>query len=327
MPTRFPRINFQLLITIILVTLFTQTAFAGNNKNCTKPKPGPNTEINVKNYNKNQNSNFNKNSNYNHSTSKSNSHSHSNSNSNSQANIGDISNNNQSSATTGDLTSNIDLENNAHLSTGNNDVGVNIGGDTIVNHHTYLALSLRFPQAAGCFSGFQGGDQNGNSSKFLGFHILNNDCWMNVLAQQEGDIELNARLKCGSRKYRNAVSFEKRTFRIPLLVEFGKRSKQADCVERVMAGSLRTLRAMQAKLQQEHLRNLEIMREENLLKQELMPEPQVKFIEKECEDVHPHKENEKGYLLYNGETYINVDKLPNPKKKSKKKPCCKKCDK
>lgn len=102
------------------------------------------------------------------------------------------------------------------------------GGNSItaMNNHQFLSLSLMFPQAAGCFKGFQGGGAEGrgsNSMAFLGFHILDHNCWMDKLANQERDIEIMARLKCGSKKYRNAVSFD-----------VVKKDRQYDCVARVI---------------------------------------------------------------------------------------------
>lgn len=86
-------------------------------------------------------------------------------------------------------------------------------GDQIsMNTSQFYALSLMFPQASGCFVGAQGGAQDsdidGGTSGFLGFHWLNKSCWLQQQASVEQDIEINARLKCGDKKYRNAVAYD-----------------------------------------------------------------------------------------------------------------------
>lgn len=97
-------------------------------------------------------------------------------------------------------------------------------GDMIsTNSSQFYALSLMFPGASDCFTGVQGGvrdvDANQGSSGFLGLHLLNTSCWMDKLASQESDIEINARLKCGDKKYRNAVAYDT-----------PKRERQAACI-------------------------------------------------------------------------------------------------
>ena len=81
------------------------------------------------------------------------------------------------------------------------------GGSVTMQGNEFYALSLMFPQAAGCFTGVQGGAKE-NSSGFLGFHILNKSCWMGQKASIEQDIEINARLLCADRHYRNALAYD-----------------------------------------------------------------------------------------------------------------------
>jgi hypothetical protein len=100
------------------------------------------------------------------------------------------------------------------------DVKANNEGNSLsVDGDQFYALSLMFPNASGCFSGVQGGGKEDNSSGFLGFHILNKSCWADKLASQEQDIEINARLKCSDRKYRNALAYD-----VP------RKDRQATCI-------------------------------------------------------------------------------------------------
>lgn len=81
------------------------------------------------------------------------------------------------------------------------------GGDTSVNFNSsdeFFAFSTGFPNASGCFTGGQGGD----GSTFLGLHFLNTSCWLNTLAESETHLDIRARLKCGDRKYRNAIAYD-----------------------------------------------------------------------------------------------------------------------
>ncbi len=88
--------------------------------------------------------------------------------------------------------------------------GVNIGGDTISNETNFFAFSTTFPQASGCFGGAQGGGGSGSGGGFLGLHFLNNDCWTSALAEAEASVDVRARLKCGGKKFRNAIAFDQR---------------------------------------------------------------------------------------------------------------------
>jgi hypothetical protein len=76
------------------------------------------------------------------------------------------------------------------------------------NETNFFAFSTTFPQASGCFGGMQGGGAGSSVGGFLGFHYLNQDCWMSQLAEAEADAEVRALLKCGSKKFRNAIGFE-----------------------------------------------------------------------------------------------------------------------
>lgn len=98
------------------------------------------------------------------------------------------------------------------------------GGSVTMQGNEFYALSLMFPQAAGCFTGVQGGAKE-NSSGFLGFHILNKSCWMGQKASIEQDIEINARLLCADRHYRNALAYD-----TPATI-FSSKKRRSACIE------------------------------------------------------------------------------------------------
>ena len=108
--------------------------------------------------------------------------------------------------------------------------GITTGVATTVDDHSdynFLALSLMFPNAAGCFKGVQGGaDDKDNFAGFFGMHILDKNCWADRLAGRERDIDLNARLKCGGKFYRNAIAFD-----------VARKDRQQTCVDRVSASN------------------------------------------------------------------------------------------
>jgi hypothetical protein len=101
------------------------------------------------------------------------------------------------------------------LDAGSSDVNI----DT-TNESNFFAFSTTFPQASGCFSGTQGGGGTDSGTGFLGFHWMNNDCWMSQLAEAEKSGEVQALLKCGSKKFRNAISFR-----------IQKKDRQEHCVD------------------------------------------------------------------------------------------------
>jgi len=115
-------------------------------------------------------------------------------------------------------------------------------GDMVsTNTSQFYALSLMFPGASDCFTGVQGGAQDADasnaSSGFLGFHMLNKSCWLDRLASQETDIEINARLKCGDRKYRNAVAYDSRA-----------KNRQRDCIAMKVASGQDKMRNLRDEL-------------------------------------------------------------------------------
>jgi hypothetical protein len=99
------------------------------------------------------------------------------------------------------------------------------GDQVSMNSSQFYALSLMFPNATDCFTGIQGGAQdssaNNGTSGFLGLHLLNKSCWLQRQASAEQDIELNARLRCGDKHYRNAIAYDT-----------PKKQRQAVCIEK-----------------------------------------------------------------------------------------------
>jgi len=113
-------------------------------------------------------------------------------------------------------------------------------GDQIsMNTSQFYALSLMFPQAVDCFTGAQGGGQSADADKgtsgFLGLHWLNKSCWLQKQASAEQDIELNARLRCGDPKYRNAIAYD-----VP------KRDRQRTCISMKVASAKQQMNQFEA---------------------------------------------------------------------------------
>lgn len=131
------------------------------------------------------------------------------------------------------------------------------GDMTSLNSSQFYALSLMFPQAAGCFTGVQGGLNEDQKGGFLGIHMLNNSCWMNKLAAMEPDIELNARLLCGDRKYRNAIAYE-----------YPRKERREQCISMKMDSGIGYMQDMKQEMERLKGRNAEIMAEHALIVQE-----------------------------------------------------------
>lgn len=85
-------------------------------------------------------------------------------------------------------------------------------GDTVStstnNESNFFALSTTFPQVNGCFKGKQGGAAGSGTGIWFGGHGLDLNCFLTMLAESEPDIEVQARLKCGAKAYRNAIAFQ-----------------------------------------------------------------------------------------------------------------------
>ena len=79
---------------------------------------------------------------------------------------------------------------------------------TTSNESNFFALSTTFPQVSGCFSGKQGGAGGEGIGIWLGGHKLDLNCFLTSIAEAEPDIEVAARLKCGSAAFRDAIAYE-----------------------------------------------------------------------------------------------------------------------
>jgi hypothetical protein len=116
--------------------------------------------------------------------------------------------------------------------------GVTVGGDDLAISNVYMsrAFAQDFPITSGCFAGVNAGHDRTTASKstgsFLGFTFLNTSCHLQGLAAQERDVVLVARLKCGDRKYRNAVAFDHRDY------GQNKRERCIDLASKSMIGAI-----------------------------------------------------------------------------------------
>lgn len=108
--------------------------------------------------------------------------------------------------------------------------------NTTNTDNRFLSLSLMFPNASGCFKGTQGGGGDGGAA-FFGLHLLDSNCWMDKLANQERDVEISARLKCGARKFRNAVAFDR-----------PRKKRQVGCVSMLIESGQALIKAEETRL-------------------------------------------------------------------------------
>ncbi len=92
------------------------------------------------------------------------------------------------------------------------------------NDSDFFALATTFPQVSGCFKGAQGGAGGGGGALWFGRHGLDLDCFYSQIAEAEPEIEVQARLKCGSKAFRNAIAYER-----------PRKERQAYCVEYMTA--------------------------------------------------------------------------------------------
>ena len=97
--------------------------------------------------------------------------------------------------------------------------GTFAGGD-YSSESSFFSFSTTFPEVSGCITGWQVGGGGDGGGGIIGANKLNVDCWMDRLGEAEGHVDMRARLKCGSRHFRNAVAYE-----------FPKRDRQAQCIK------------------------------------------------------------------------------------------------
>ncbi len=86
--------------------------------------------------------------------------------------------------------------------------GSNNSTTSTSNDTDFFSLATTFPQVSGCFKGRQGGAGGAGGGIWFGGHGLDLNCFLTSIAEAEPDIEVSARLKCGSKAFRNAISFE-----------------------------------------------------------------------------------------------------------------------
>ena len=129
----------------------------------------------------------------------------------------------------------------------NNDLKADGGSSdnavAISNVYMSRAFAQDFPITHGCFVGVNaGGDkttQTKSTGGFLGFTYLSTSCHLQALAGAERDIDIVARLRCGDRKYRNAVAYES-----------PRRERQANCISKVKGSLMGAIEDEKQRLQE-----------------------------------------------------------------------------
>ncbi len=107
------------------------------------------------------------------------------------------------------------------------------------NNTRFFAFNSSIPAAGECFGAAQGGGGNGTGGGFLGINFLNKDCWYAKTAEFEESVEVRARLKCGSKAFRNAIAYEK-----------PKRERQQACIGFMVRSMVEQLEFENAKAQE-----------------------------------------------------------------------------
>lgn len=101
-------------------------------------------------------------------------------------------------------------DNSATGGAASNDGNTLDAGDNITNaRSTFFSFNRSMPAAGKCFGTVDGGGGDSGGAGFLGFNYLNKNCWYAALAGEEQSVEVKARLKCGSKHFRNAISYDK----------------------------------------------------------------------------------------------------------------------
>lgn len=133
-------------------------------------------------------------------------------------------------------------EANANSESAANSESVSQGGDagdnSLVNAFYSYAQSDR--GAVNCFISGDGAAAGDGKFGALGIYWLDTNCWMDAVAANERDVEINALLKCGGKKYRNAIAYDQ-----------PKRQRQKFCVDKLMDSGMAQIREENAKLMEE----------------------------------------------------------------------------
>lgn len=103
----------------------------------------------------------------------------------------------------------------------------------------FFAFNSSIPAAGECFGSAQGGGGGGSGGGFLGINFLNKDCWYAKTAEFEESVEVRARLKCGSKAFRNAISYMEK-----------RKKRQAHCIGFMVRSMIEQLEYENAKAQE-----------------------------------------------------------------------------
>lgn len=133
--------------------------------------------------------------------------------------------------------------------------GGDAGDNSLVNvsEHTFYSYAQSDRGAVNCFISADGAAAGNGKFGALGIYWLDTNCWMDAVAAEERDVEINALLKCGGKKYRNAIAYDQ-----------PKRERQKFCVDKVMNSGMAQIREENARL----LDEIERVRRKNELCEE-----------------------------------------------------------
>lgn len=117
--------------------------------------------------------------------------------------------------------------------------GGDAGDNSLVNvsEHTFYSYAQSDRGAVNCFISADGAAAGNGKFGALGIYWLDTNCWMDAVAAEERDVEINALLKCGGKKYRNAIAYDQ-----------PKRDRQRFCVDKVMDSGMAQIREENARL-------------------------------------------------------------------------------
>jgi len=117
--------------------------------------------------------------------------------------------------------------------------GGNTGDNSLVNvsEHTFYSYAQSDRGAVNCFISADGAAAGNGKFGALGIYWLDTNCWMDAVAAEERDVEINALLKCGGKKYRNAIAYDQ-----------PKRERQKFCVDKVMDSGMAQIKEENARL-------------------------------------------------------------------------------
>ena len=147
--------------------------------------------------------------------------------------------------------------------------GGDAGDNSLVNvsEHTFYSYAQSDRGAVNCFISADGAAASNGKFGALGIYWLNTNCWMDAVAAEERDVEINALLKCGGKKYRNAIAYDQ-----------PKRERQRFCVDKVMDSGMAQIKEENARL----IAEVERIRRKNELCEEGIERCTEAFIEKQA---------------------------------------------